>query len=90
MRARQMTAIVLPSRIWSRVYPTLKNLLDMWRLFFLFFPEEDKCLIITNEALPDSEKGLNHPLKSKSRFFTHFLWIQISVVHHHSLMIIKR
>lgn len=41
----------------------------MWN-FFLFFPEEGKCLIITNETLPDSEKGLNHTLESKSRFFT--------------------
>ena len=83
--------IILRSCIWSHVYPTLKNLLEMWRFFFsLFFPEEGKCLIITNETLPDSEKGLNHPLESKSRFFTHFPWIQILVVHHHSLMIIKR
>ena len=57
MRARQMTAIVLPSRIWSRVYPTLKNLLDMWRLFSSSFQKRISVLLSQMKPYQIQRKG---------------------------------
>lgn len=56
------------------------------------FPEGDKYLIITNETLTDLERVLYTPPQEEfeSKSFTHFPPIQISNVHHFSLIIIKR
>lgn len=63
MKVRQIIMVILLSHIWNHIYPTLNNILEIQRFFFffLFFPQRDKYLIITNETLTDSEKGLYHP-----------------------------